>query len=225
MVIEPSNESEEPARSADPDRLPLHQESAALRRRRLVSGAVGVVVIAAAFGFFGGLVGGELSGLIVALVVALLLGYLVVFTARRRVWLQEGAVLVRVWRTRRVEIAEAERIDLLVTDVRGMRTISLLFNARRRGRSAKVDLAVYAGTGGRELGVLALRRLANALMNNIEANGMVFSELLVAQLKSEARGDAAADRPLYRLAAVAPSGRFAQRFTMEAVSSFVAHLD
>lgn len=225
MVIEPSNESEEPARSADPDRLPLHQESATLRRRRLVSGVVGAVVIAAAFGFFGGLVGGQLTGLIVALVVALLLGYLVVFTARRRVWLSDGAVLVRVWRTRRVEIAEAERIDLLVTDVRGMRTISLLFNARRRGRSAKVDLAVYAGTGGRELGVLALRRLANALMNNIEANGMVFSELLVAQLKSEARGDAAADRPLYRLAAAAPSGRFAQRFTMEAVSSFVAHLD
>jgi hypothetical protein len=61
-------------------------------------------------------------------------------------------------------------------------------------------------------------------MNNIEANGMVFSELLVAQLRSEARGDGAADRPLYRLASAAPSGRLAQRFTMDAVSRFVAHL-
>ncbi|WP_027944681.1 hypothetical protein [Amycolatopsis taiwanensis] len=225
MVTEPSNESKKPARPADPDRLPLHQEGSVLRRRRAVSGLASAVVIAAAFGFFGGLAGGELTGLIVAVVVAALLGYLVVFTARRRVWLEDGMVLVRVWRTRRVDIAQAERIDLLVTDVRGMRTISLLFNARRRSRAAKVDLAVYAGTGGRELGVLALRRLANALMNNIEANGMVFSELLVAQLKSEARGDAAADRPLYRLAAAAPAGRFAQRFTMDAVSSFVAHLD
>lgn len=225
MVTEPSNESKKPARPAAPERLPLHQEEPALRRRRLLSGLVSAVVIAAAFGFFGGLIGGKITGLIVAVVVAMLLGYLVLLNVRRRVWLENNLLLVRVWRTRRVDITKAECIDLLVTDVRGMRTISLLFNARSRGRSAKVDLAVYAGTGGRELGVLALRRLANALMNNIEANGMVFSELLVAQLKAEARGDAAADRPLYRLAAAAPGGRFAQRFTMDAVSRFVAHLD
>lgn len=225
MGTEPSNESKKPARPQEPDRLPLHQEDPAGRRRRLLSGLLSAVVIAAAFGFFGGLVGGEITGLVVAVVVAALLGYLVIFTARRRVWLSDGVVLVRVWRTRRVDIAQAVRIDLMVTDVRGMRTISLLLGARPRGRAVKIDLAVYAGTGGRELGVLALRRLANALMNNIEANGMVFSELLVAQLKSEARGDAAADRPLYRLAAAAPGGRFAQRFTMDAVSRFVAHLD
>jgi hypothetical protein len=214
-----------PALPGEPDRLPLHQEDPATRRRRLLSGLASGVVIAAAFGFFGGLAGGEVTGLVLAVVVAALLGYVVVFSARRRVWLRDGMVLVRVWRTRQVDIAQAERIDLLVTDVRGMRTISMLLNARRGRRCAKVDLAVYAGTGGRELEVLALRRLANALMNNIEANGMVFSELLVAQLKSEARGDAAADRPLYRLAAAAPAGRFAQRFTMDAVSRFVAQLD
>jgi hypothetical protein len=73
--------------------------------------------------------------------------------------------------------------------------------------------------------VLQLRRLANAIMNNVEANGLVFAELLVAQLKSEARGDGAADRPLYRLASAAPSGKLAQRFTMEAVSRFVATLE
>jgi hypothetical protein len=225
VVTEPSNESKKPTRGEVPDRLPLHQDDPATRRRKLVSGLVSVIVIAAAFGFFAGLAGGRIAGGAVALVVAALLSYLVLFTVRRRVWLEDGVVLVRVWRTRRVDIAQAERIDLLVTDVRGMRTISLLFNARRRGRTAKVDLAVYAGTGGRELGVLALRRLANALMNNIEANGMIFSELLVAQLRSEAKGEAAPDRPLYRLAASAPQGRYTQRFTMDAVSRFVAHLD
>jgi hypothetical protein len=225
VVTEPDNESKKPIRPDTPERLPLHQEDPASRRRRLLSGLVSAVVIASAFGFFGGLVGGKLTGLVVAVVVAVLLVYIVLFTVRRRVWLENGTVLVRVWRTRRVDIAAAERIDLLVTDMRGIRTISMLLNARRRGRSAKIDLAIYAGTGGRELGVLALRRLANALMNNIEANGMVFSELLVAQLRSEARGDGAADRPLYRLASVAPSGRFAQRFTMDAVSRFVAHLE
>ena len=225
VATEPSNESKKPSRPTAPDRLPLHQEDPAARRRRLTSGLVSALVIAAAFGFFGGLAGGRLAGLAVAVVVGGFLGYIVLFNVRRRLWLEGSTLLVRTWRTRRVEITEAERIDLLVTDVRGMRTISLLLNAGRRGRTAKVDLAVYAGTGARELGVLALHRLANALMNNIEANGMVFSELLVAQLKSEARGDGVAERPLYRLASAAPSGKFAQRFTMEAVSRFVAHLD
>lgn len=225
MVTEPSNESKKPARPREPDRLPLYHEDSASRRRRLLSGLVGAVVISAAFGFFGGLIGGTVAGLVVAVVVAVPLAYVVLFSVRRRVWLEGSTILVRVWRARRVDIVEADRIDLLVTDVRGMRTISLLFNAGRRGRSAKVDVAVYSGTGGRELGVLALRRLANALMNNIVSNGMVFSELLVAQLRSEARGDGAADRPLYRLASSAPPGRFAQRFTMDAVSRFVARLD
>ncbi|HVV13383.1 hypothetical protein [Amycolatopsis sp.] len=222
-MTEPGNK--EPTRAGGTERLPLHQDDPRLRRRRLVSGLCGVVLFAAAFGGIGGLLGGELAGLIVAAVVALPLLYLVLWNGRRRLWLEGTTVLVCTWRTRRVDIVQASRIDLLVTDVRGMRKVSLLLNARQRGRTAKIDLAVYAGTGGRELGVLALRRLANALMNNIEANGMVFSELLVAQLKSEARGDGAADRPLYRLASAAPSGRFAQRFTMDAVSRFVARLD
>ncbi|WP_236794570.1 hypothetical protein [Amycolatopsis sp. GM8] len=211
--------------AAEPERLPLHQEDPRLRRRRLVSGLIGAVLVAAAFGGIAGLIGGQLPGLIVAAVVALPLVYVVLYAARRRLWLEGSTVLVRTWRTRRVSVVEASRIDLLVSDVRGMRTVSLLLNAGQRGKVVKIDLAVYAGTGGRELGVLALRRLANALMNNIEANGMVFSELLVAQLKSEARGDGAADRPLYRLASAAPAGRLAQRFTMDAVSRFVAHLD
>ena len=184
-----------------------------------------MAVFAAAFGGIGGLLGGRLTGLVVAALVASGLLYVVVFNLRRRLWLEGNTVLVRTWRTRAVDIVEARRIDLLVTDVRGMRTVSLMLGAGGRRASAKIDLAVYAGTGGRELGVLALRRLANALMNNIEANGMVFSELLVAQLKSEARGDGAAERPLYRLASAAPRGKLAQRFTMDAVSRFVAHLD
>src|SRR5438270_506561 len=83
--------------------------------------------------------------------------------------------------------------------------------SRERGKTVKIDLALYSGTGVHgELGVLRLRRLANALMNNIEANGMVFAELLVAQLKAEARGDAATERPLYRLASAAPPGKLVQ---------------
>lgn len=226
-MTEPAKPSEpaEPTRPTEPEKLPLYQDDPVSRRRRGCSGIVGVVIFAAAFGGIAGLIGGRLVGLIVAVVVALPLVYVVGFNVRRRLWLEGTTVVVRTWRTRRIDVVAASRIDLLVTDVRGTRTVGLLLNAGQRGKAVKIDLAVYSGTGGRELGVLQLRRLANAIMNNVEANGLVFAELLVAQLKSEARGDGAADRPLYRLASAAPSGKLAQRFTMEAVSRFVATLE
>jgi hypothetical protein len=209
----------------EPELLPLGDHDPALARRRGYSALAAVALFAAAAGGVAGLAAGTTAGLVAAAVVALPLLYLVVVSARRRVWLRGTDLVVRTWRTRTVELVTVDRLDLLVTDVRGTRTVGLLVTAGRRGRAVKVDIAVYAGTGGRGLGVLALRRLADALLGNSEANGLVFSELLVAQLKAEARGDAAADRPLYRLASAAPGGRLVQRFTMEAVSRFVATLD
>jgi hypothetical protein len=223
-MTEPAEPSEATG-PAEPEKLPLYQDDPVSRRRRGCSGVVGVAIFAAAFGGIAGLIGGRVAGLVVAVVVALPLLYVVGFNVRRRLWLEGTTVVVRTWRVRRVDLVAASRVDLLVTDVRGTRTVGLLLNAGQRGKAVKIDLAVYSGTGGRELGVLQLRRLANAIMNNVEANGLVFAELLVAQLKSEARGDGAADRPLYRLASAAPSGKLAQRFTMEAVSRFVATLD
>lgn len=224
---EPSDSSSGTAGSsgAQPDRLPLYGENSAFRKRRMVSGVVGSLIFAAAFGGIAGLIGGQVVGLVVAAVVAIPLLYVVSYNARRRLWLEGTEIVARNWRTRRIDLVAATRVDVVVTDVRGTRTVGLLLNSGVRGKAVKVDLAVYAGTGGRELGILALRRLADVIVNNVEANGMVFAELLVAQLRAEARGDAAAERPLYRLASHAPSGKFAQRFTMEAVSRFVATLE
>ncbi|GAB3579029.1 hypothetical protein GCM10027445_47040 [Amycolatopsis endophytica] len=216
--------TEEPGKQAEPQRLALHQEDRGQARKRLVSGLVGVLIMAAAFGGIAGLIGGRIAGLVAALVIGLPLLYVVLWNVRRKLWLEGTAVLVRTWRTRRVDLAAAKRIDLLVTDVRGARTVSLLFNSGQRGQVVKIDVAVYSGTGGREMPILTLRRLADALANNIEANGLVFSELLVAQLRAEARGAGVSERPLYQLASAAPSGKIAQRFTMEAVSRFVARL-
>ncbi len=208
-----------------PERLPLFQDDPKLRRRRGCSGMVGAVIIGAAFGGIAGLIGGRVAGLVVGVVVALPLIYVLAANIRRRVWLEGTTLIVRTWGIRRVDLVTATRLDLVIGDVRGTRTVSLLVNAGQRRRVAKVDLAVFSGAGGRELGVLQLRRLATALMNNTEANGLVFGELLVAELKVEARGDAMAERPLYRLASSAPAGKVVQRFTMEAVSRFVATLD
>ncbi|MEC3976731.1 hypothetical protein [Amycolatopsis sp. H20-H5] len=211
--------------SPAPERLPLFHDDSRQRRRRGCSGLLGVAIFAAASGGIAGLIGGEFAGFVAAVIVALPLLYLVLFSVRRRIWLEGSELIVRTWGVRRVDLVAAGRLDLVIGDLRGTRTVSLLVNAGQRRKSAKVDLAVYSGAGGREIGVLPLRRLANALLNNTEANGLVFSELLVAQLKAEARGDSAAERPLHRLAAAAPQGKYVQRFTMEAVSRFVATLD
>lgn len=208
-----------------PERLALFEEDPRGRRRRGISGLIGVVIVAAAFGGVAGLIGGTVIGLVIALVIALPLVYVMAVSIRRRVWLEGSTLIVRTWGLRRVDLVTATRLDLVIGDVRGTRTVSLLVNAGNRRQVAKVDLAVFSGTGGRELGILQLRKLANALMNNTEANGLVFGELLVSELKAEARGGGVADRPLYRLASVAPSGKYVQRFTMEAVSRFVATLD
>lgn len=207
------------------ERVPLHRDNPALYRRRLRSGMFGVLLFAAAAGGIAGLIGGRIAGLIVAAAVGMPLLYVVSYNLRRKVWLEGTTLLVRTWGVRRVDLVTAERLDLVVTDLRGARTVALLVNAGRRRRSVKVDLALYSGSAGWELDILALRKLANALMNNIEANGMVFSELLVAQLRAEARGDGLVARPLFRLAAAAPGGKLAQRYTMEAISRFVASMD
>ncbi|CAM2936982.1 hypothetical protein SAXI111661_09355 [Saccharomonospora xinjiangensis] len=212
-----------PAR--EPERIPLSGDDPKARRKRAVSGLIAVALLAAAFGGVAGLVGGQVAGLVVAAVVAVPLVLLVTSGARRRMWLDGTTVVVRTWGSRTVDLVTAPRIDLMITDVRGTRTVSLLVSGQGRSAAVKIDLAVYAGTGGRELGILPLRRLADAVVNNMDAGGVVFSQLLVAQLRAEARGDAAADRPLYRLASAAPSGKLAQRFSIEAVSRFVASLD
>ncbi|SEP52487.1 hypothetical protein [Amycolatopsis saalfeldensis] len=208
-----------------PERLPLFADDPKLRRRRGWSGMLGAVIIGAAAGGITGLIAGQLTGLIVAVVIALPLVYVVLYSVRRRIWIEGTTLLVRTWGVRRVDLVEARRLDIVISDVRGTRTVSLLVNAGRRGKVVKIDLAVFSGAGGRELSALQLRRVADALLNNTEANGLVFSELLVAELRSEARGGGAAERPLYRLASAAPAGRYVQRFPMEAVSRFVTTLD
>jgi len=213
------------ARSSAPEPVALAGDNARARRRRGLAGLVGVLLFGAAAGGVAGLIGGRIAGLVAGGVVALPLLYVVIYNMRRRVWIEGSELIVRTWRSRRIDLVTAGRIDLLVTEVRGARTVALLVNAGQRRAAVKVDIAMYTGTTGRELGVLALRRLADAVIDNTVANGMIFAELLIAQLRAEARGVGPAARPLYRLASAAPAGKLAQRFTMDAVSRFVAELE
>jgi hypothetical protein len=206
-----------------PEPLPVNLTEPGTARRRLGVAFGVVLVLGAAVGGVVGLVGGRLAGLISAGAVVLVLLGLSWLSGRRELWLDGSRLVAKTIGRRVVDVRQAERIELVVTDVRGTRTIGLLVTGG--GKTVNLPLAVYAGTGGRELGILMLRKLADVLAASENTSGLVFSELLVAQLRSEAKGEPAAERPLYRLASLAPSGRLAQRLKTDAVTRFVASLD
>jgi hypothetical protein len=207
----------------EPERIPLNlTEVTNARRRGCV--ALGVAVLfGAATGGLVGLLSNQAAALVTAAAVIVLLTLLSWVSGRRRLWLEGDNVVAEALGRKKVDLRKAERIELLVTDIRGTRTIGMLVGAKNK--TINLSLAVYAGTGGRELGILVLRRLADILAGSENTSGLVFSQLLVAQLRAEAKGEAAADRPLYRLASLAPSGRLAQRLKPEAITRFVASLD
>ena len=211
----------DPART--PERIPLTlTDPAGARRRGCV--AVGVaVVFGAAVGGIVGLLAGQTAALVTAAVIVVLLLLLSWVSNRRTIWLEGDRLIAKAVGSKSVDLRHAERVELLVTDIRGSRTVGLLVGGG--GKTINLSLAVYSGTGGRELGILVLRRLADILAGSENTTGLVFAQLLVAQLRAEAKGEAAADRPLYRLASLAPAGRLAQRLKPEAITRFVASLD
>lgn len=209
--------------SAEPVVLDLLDRKTVRRRAWVV--ALTALIIAAALGGVVGLFAGPAGFGITAAVVGVPLLLLAAGEGSKTSWLQDTTVSVRALGTRTVELNAADSLDVLVTDTRGMRTVSLLVSGGPKGKTVSIALAIYAGTGGRELGILALRRLADALASTGDTRALVLSELVVAQLRSEARGDGAADRPLYRLASLAPQGRMAQKIKSEAVARFVTALD
>jgi hypothetical protein len=208
---------------AEPERVPLTlTEQTSSRRRGCVAFGV-ALIFGAAIGGLVGLLTGQTAGLITAAVIVVLLSLLSWVSSRRTIWLEGDLVVAKAVGRKTVDLRNADRIELLVTDIRGARTIGMLVGGG--GKTINMSLAVYSGTGGRELGILVLRRLADILAGSENTTGLVFSQLLVAQLRAEAKGEAAADRPLYRLASLAPTGRLAQRLKPEAITRFVASLD
>lgn len=197
-------------------------ELSSARRRGCVS--VGIaVVFGAAIGGIVALFAGQTPALVTAAVVIVLLTLLAWVSGRRKLSLDGNLVVSKAIGRKSVDLRHVDKIELMVTDIRGTRTVGLLLTGGRK--SINLALAVYSGAGGRELGILVLRRLADVLAGSENTSGLVYSQLLVAQLRAEAKGDMAADRPLYRLATLAPAGKLAQRIKPEAVTRFVASLD
>ena len=203
--------------------IPLNLMELASARKRGCVALTGAVVVGAALGGIVALFAGQTPALITAGVVIGTLTFVSWVSGRRRLWLEGPRVVAKALARKQVDLRNVDKIELMVTDIRGTRTVGLLLTEGRK--SINLALAVYSGAGGRELGILVLRRLADVLASSGNTAGLVFSQLLVAQLRAEAKGDAAADRPLYRLAALAPAGKLAQRLKPEAITRFVATLD
>lgn len=199
----------------------LDRKTVRARARNIM---IAAVLVAAAFGGIVGLFAGGQGFAIAAAIVAVPLLLLALVESRKTLSLRDGQVVARALGTRVVSLREADRLELFITDVRGARTVNLLVGGPPNGKAISISLAMYAGTGGRELGIYALRRLADTLAGNADTRALVLSQLIVEQLRSEARGDAAPQRPLYVLASAAPQGRVAQRLNSDAVSRFVAEL-
>jgi hypothetical protein len=207
------------------DRLSLDLVPPTVLRRRALAVAIAVIVFAAAIGGLVGLVAGRLGGLIAAAIVALPLLYLALTESRRTSWLREGVVYARGARTRSVDLRRLERIELLIADVRGKRVVMFVISGGPKGQRVNLAVANYTINAGVELDIVVLRKLADALAGGETAHGLVFAELLVAQLRSIAQDTPMGARPLYRLASLAVSGRLAQRMHPDAITQFVATLD
>lgn len=205
--------------------LSLQMIDRSAARKRFRTAIVAVLILAAAIGGIVGLIGGRLAGLIAAGVIAIPLLLFSWSQSRRQVWLEGTNIVLRTFGRRVVDLSKAERLELVVTDVRSVRTVSVLVAETPRSRGINVPVASYSGTGGAELGIMALRKLADALAASENSGSLVFSELLVAQLRAEARDEGLAGRPLYQLARSAPSGKLAVRLKAEAVTRFVASLE
>lgn len=208
---------------ANPEPVPLNLMAQSSARRRGCVALTGAVVFGAALGGIVALFAGQTPALVTAGVVIVLLTFVSWVSGRRTLWLEGTRVVAKSLGRKQVDLRQVDKIELMLTDIRGTRTIGMLLTQGRK--SINMPLAVYSGAGGRELGILVLRRLADVLAGSENTAGLVFSQLLVAQLRAEAKGDAAADRPLYRLASLAPAGKLAQRLKAEAITRFVASLD
>ncbi|MTE14985.1 hypothetical protein [Nocardia aurantiaca] len=116
---------------------------------------------------------------------------------RRRITVSGTVVRARTWRgERRLDLAAATAAEILVYPGRISR---IVLRATAGADTQVVPLAIYSDSGGgRELHILGLRKLADALAGCPLAAALAISDLLVQQLRAEARDAVAEQRPLYR---------------------------
>ncbi|MEU4315373.1 hypothetical protein [Nocardia sp. NPDC024068] len=178
--------------------------------RRLALAALGLAVVV---GVIVALLFGPVAGLVAALVVAVPAAGQMFIAPRRRLLLRGSTVEARrLFRTRRLDVTAVTGIELLVTPARLSR-VALRLTAGPDRRL--VPLALYTDSGsGRELHLLGLRRLADALIRSELPSALLVADVLVHQLRAEARDAGLPERPLYRAVVSARSKDYVGTVTL-----------
>ncbi|GAB0108535.1 hypothetical protein JMUB6875_75560 [Nocardia sp. JMUB6875] len=116
---------------------------------------------------------------------------------RRRITVSGTVIRARTWRGERsIDLAAATALEILVYPGKISRIVLRITSGPD---SRIVPLAIYSDSGsGRELHILGLRKLADALTSCPLAAALAISDMLVQQLRAEARDAIAEERPLYR---------------------------
>ncbi|CAM3695706.1 MULTISPECIES: hypothetical protein [Tsukamurella] len=130
-------------------------------------------------------------------------GYLGVM--RRRVVLDHRVITRRALLTRRVNLIAAEEVDL-VAEVARLAQVSLRISQGRTTMRVPVALYGSAGRGrvrGRELPMLATRRLSESLSRHADPHVREIGRVLGEQSRAQATSVPIRDRPLYRAAGIA----------------------
>ncbi|EOM75896.1 hypothetical protein DW322_13565 [Rhodococcus rhodnii] len=194
----------EPAGGADgPVALDLVPVALVAPRVRAV--ATGAVVVAVVVGALIALLTTPVAGLVTGLVIAVPVVTVSVLGLRRGITLDRTTLTaVAGLRSRSVDVTHAQSVDLVV---RSLRMAEVAVRVTDDRTTVTVPLALYVGSdGGRELEILPLRRLADALARAEDVSAAAVSAVLVDQLRAEARGAGLGERPLYRAVELARSG-------------------
>ncbi|WP_077041471.1 hypothetical protein [Rhodococcus sp. MTM3W5.2] len=181
----------DPAGSVPLDLIPSSLIAPRLRKVALFAIVLGVVV-AVGVGFFASTGLAVLVGAIIAVPTALS----ALLTMRRRIWLTGTTIHARHGlRTRSVDASRAVSAEVVV---RAARVSQVGVRIGDGNALVSIPLALYTDDGGRELDLLGLRSLADALNAGELAPAVAVASVLIGQLRAEARGAGLEERPLYR---------------------------
>lgn len=115
---------------------------------------------------------------------------------RRRTWLNRNTIHARGGvRTKQLVVSKVITAEVQVRTARIDQISLRLYDGNSR---ITIALALYTKGGGRELPILSLRRLADALWTSELVPAAAIASVLVDQLKAEARDAGLDERPLYR---------------------------
>lgn len=182
---------------------------AALIAPRMRRVALVAVVLGAVVGGVVAIFAEPLVALAVGAVVGLPTAVAALLSTRRRIWL-DGTTLHTTNGLRRhsVDVAGAVTVEFVVRSAR-ISQVALRIGDGRATRT--VPLALYSNGSGRELDVLGLRTLADALTAGDLVPAAAAASVLIEQLRAEARDAGLDQRPLYRAVELArAAGRVPQ---------------